>query len=346
VKRFQGSGIVTIRIVLVLVTAAIAWCANDISMASTNLRMGLDGGGWLLVLDKSENQLEIIDPATLKIVGKVPTGEAPHEVAASADGRYAFVCNYGTDAKPGSTISMIDLAERKEFRRIDLAPLLSPHGVTQSGGKIYFTVQGSRAVARYDPAANKVDWLMGTGQAGTHMVVASPGGDKIYTANRQSGSVTMIRPAPSGDLPSMLQVATGPGSEGMDISPDGKELWVAHRIDGKLSIIDTASDKVTAVIDAGKGPVRVKFTPNGERVLVSDPATGDVIAFDQATRKEIKLLHIGGGPSGILMEPDGKRAFVAESVANKLAIVDLRTLTVVGTVDAGREPDGMAWAGR
>ncbi|HEY6332327.1 MAG TPA: beta-propeller fold lactonase family protein [Blastocatellia bacterium] len=300
----------------------------------------------LLVLDKSESQLAIIDPVSLKVVGKVPTGNAPHEVIASADGRYAFVSNYGTAQSPGKTLSMIDIAARKGFRTIDLGPLVRPHGITESAGKIYFTIEGNRAVARYDPVANQIDWLMGTGQSGTHMVVVAPARDKLYTANTQSGSVTMIRLAPSGNLPSIEQIATGPGSEGIDISPDGKQIWVAHRLDGKLSVIETDSDKVVATFDAGKGPIRVKFTPDGRWVLVTDSGTGDLIVFDASTQKETRRIHIGGGPGGVLVEPDGKRAFVAEGVANKVAVIDMNSMAVTGEIDPGREPDGMAWAGR
>src|SRR5215510_5902640 len=78
--------------------------------------------GALLVLNKSESTLAIVDPATLKVLARVPTGEAPHEVAASEDGRFAFVSNYGTGDRPGNTISVIDIAARKELKRVDLSP--------------------------------------------------------------------------------------------------------------------------------------------------------------------------------------------------------------------------------
>jgi YVTN family beta-propeller protein len=158
----------------------------------------------LLVLNKSESTLAIVDPATLKVVARVPTGEAPHEVAASADGRFAFVCNYGTAERPGNTISIIDISARKEVNRVDLGALLRPHGITESNGKIYFTIEGSRAVARYDPAAARVDWTMGTGQTGTHMVVAARTREKIYTANIGSNTISAI------ELEEALRVLTSP----------------------------------------------------------------------------------------------------------------------------------------
>jgi YVTN family beta-propeller protein len=304
-----------------------------------------NAGSALLVLNKAESTLAIIDPTTLQVLGRVPTGEAPHEVIASADGRLAFVSNYGA-GKPGNTISVIDIAAKKELRRVDLGPLLRPHGITESGGKIYFTIEGSRAVARYDPSENRIDWLMGTGQTGTHMVVVAPDRGKLYTANTVSGNVTMIRLTDAQGAAPIVQIEAGKGAEGIDISPDGHWLWVAHRGDGGLSIIDTSTDKVVETLKAGQQPIRVKFTPDGKQVLVSDAFGGDLIIFDAAARKETRRIRIGSTPVGILIAPDGQRAFVAQGGANKVAVVNLETFAIDKSIDPGKGPDGMAWAGR
>jgi YVTN family beta-propeller protein len=298
----------------------------------------------LLVLNKSDSALAIIDPGTLKILGTVPTGTAPHEVAASADGRLAFVCNYGTGPAPGNTISIVDIRARKELMRLDLGPLTRPHGITEAGGKVYFTVEGSRAVARIDPSTLKVDWVMGTGQDGTHMVVVSPDQSKLYTANIAAGTVTMIRLKPIQGAESITQIQVGKGSEAIDISPDGREVWTAHRSDSAMSVIDTAADKVKATFQTAKSPFRVKFTPDGRRALVSDPVAGEVVVYDGSSHQEIKRIKIGGAPVGILIQPDGARAYIAETGANKVAVLDLASLEVSATIDPGREPDGMAWA--
>jgi YVTN family beta-propeller protein len=297
-----------------------------------------------LVLNKSDNALAIIDPRTLKVLGTVPTGTAPHEVAASADGRLAFVCNYGTGPAPGNTISIVDIGARKELTRLDLGPLIRPHGITEAGGKIYFTIEGSRAVARIDPGSSRIDWIMGTGQDGTHMVVVTPDHTKLYTANIASGTVTMIRLVPVQGADSIAQIPVGKGSEAIDMSPDGREVWIAHRSDSGMSIIDTATDKVKASFQTAKAPFRVKFTPDGRRVLVSDPMAGEVIVYDASSHQETKRIKIGGAPVGILIQPDGTRAYIAETQGNKVAVLDLSSMEVTGTIDPGREPDGMAWA--
>jgi DNA-binding beta-propeller fold protein YncE len=191
----------------------------------------------LLALNKQESTLAVIEPATMKVVGKVPTGDSPHEVVTSADGKTAFVANYGGQQTPGNSLSVIDLTMLKETRRVDLAPLLRPHGLVEIGGRIYFTAEVNRSVARYDPATNKVDWLMGTGQNGSHMVVVSADQKRIYTANIGSDSVTAFEfnntpPAAS----KITQIPVGKQPEAIDLAPDGKEIWVGLNAEGAVDV--------------------------------------------------------------------------------------------------------------
>ncbi|MBI1745972.1 MAG: YncE family protein [Acidobacteria bacterium] len=300
----------------------------------------------LLVLNKADNQMAIIDPATRQIIARLPTGESPHEVTVSADGRLAFISNFGAGAKPGHTLTVIDIELQKVVRTVELGALLRPHGIVERGGKVYFTVEGSRAVARYDPQADRVDWVMGTGQSGTHMLVVTPDQKKLYTTNMGSDTVTIMELSAAAGPGKISHINVGKGPEAIDLSADGRELWVAHRGDGELSIIDTTTDRVKETIKVGRFPIRVKFAADGRRVLVSDAQTGELAIFDAASRKEIKRLPVGTSPVGILIAPDGRRAFIAATESDKVSVIDLESLTVVGTIAPGRGPDGMAWRGK
>jgi YVTN family beta-propeller protein len=309
----------------------------------TNIVLAQTPSPVLLVLNKEENSLTIVDPVAGKVIGRAPTGEAPHEVSASADGKLAFVANYGA-RDPGSTISLIDVASAKELRRVDVSPLRRPHGITVADGKVYFTAEVNKLIARYDPATNQIDWLLGTGQNGTHMVLFSKDMNHIFTANIGSDSVTIMDrvPVPLGWNETVIPVGKGP--EGNDLSPDGKELWAAHSRDGGVSIIDVTSKKVVGTLDLGtKRSNRLKFTPDGKRVLVSDLEAGDLVVIDAQARKWIKRMKVGRNPEGILITPDGSRAYVAVAGDNQVVILDLKTLEITGHISTGAGPDGMAW---
>lgn len=314
----------------------------------------------LLALSKRDHTVAIIDPATLKVLAKAPVGEDPHEVIASTDGKTAYVSNYGGGAY--NTLAVIDLVAQKPLSSIDLAALRGPHGLDFLGNKVWFTAEAAKAIGSYDPASKKIDWILGTGQNRTHMISVSQDMKRIITTNVSSGTVSIIENAaprpvgpptgtpppqfgpPGGDWDETV-VRVGNGSEGFDVSPDGKEIWVANAQDGTISIIDSAAKNVTDTLSASvPGANRLKFTPDGTRVLVSSLRLPDVLVLDAATRKEIKRIKVGHGAAGIQMQPDGARAFVACTPDNYVAVIDLKSLEVTSHIDVGPQPDGLAWA--
>lgn len=292
----------------------------------------------LLVLNKAEATLAIVDPNTGKVIGRISTGQGPHEVV--VDGRTAFVTNYGSGPAPGNSLSIIDLVAQKE-RRFDVAPMARPHGIAVSAGKVWFTAEGSKLIARFDPQTNKLDAMLGTGQNSTHMVELSKDGKEIYTANISSGSISIFTNPPAW---TQTVVAVGKGPEGFDVSVDGLELWTANSQDGTVSIIDLKYKQLKETFDVGtKRSNRLKLTLDRKLALISDLAGNELVVLDVASRKVIKRIAIGKAPEGILLDPSGKRAFIAVSGDNHVAILDLDKLIVIGKLETGASPDGMAW---
>jgi YVTN family beta-propeller protein len=322
---------------------------RSISIAAITLTMAAaDAGaqrsnGRLLVLNKEDATFTAIDPDSGKVLGTVPVGQGPHELVASPDGKWAFASNYGSGAEPGHTISMIDLAAMKELRRIDVAPLSRPHGLAFAGGKLYFTAEANKTIARYDPAADKVDWKFETGQDATHMVLVARGGSPIFTANIASNSISEIEQG-SGGAWTQTVIPVGKGPEGIELSPDGKEVWTAHSRDGGVSVIDVASKKVVGTIDAAtKRSNRIKLTRDGKFALISDIDTGELVVVDASSRKAIKRLALGKSPEGVLVPPSGSRAFVAVTGDDNVAVIDVNKWEVERRIQTGKGPDGMAW---
>lgn len=311
----------------------------------------------LLALSKQDQTLSIVDPASLRVIARVPVGNDPHEVIASTDGKTAYVSNYGFGKY--HTLAVVDLLNGRAEPSIDVAPLGGPHGLAFAGGKVWFTSEVAKAIGRYNPVSRKVDWVLGTGQNRIHMLYVSPDEKLLVATNVVSGTVSIIEkegmrmPGPPGQVNAsgmrldwnVSNVKVGNGSEGFDISPDRREIWVANAQDATISVIDVAAKKAVATLPTeAKGANRLKFTPDGKRVLVS--MGPDLAVFDRSTRRIIKKIPVGHGSAGILIEPDGRRAFVACSPDNYIAVVDLATLKAVGHLDVGRNPDGMAWAVR
>jgi YVTN family beta-propeller protein len=311
----------------------------------------------LLVLSKRDHTLSVVDTATLKVVARMPSGPDPHEVTASTDGKLAYISNYGFGAY--NTITVVDLIAQKTLRAIDLGVLHGPHGLDYAGDKLYFTAETNKVFGRYDPATGQVDWIMGTGQDRTHMIAVWQDLSRIVTSNVTSATVSIFekiaaRPGPGGPPPGASQpqwtqtvIGVGHGSEGFDIAPSGSEIWVANAQDGTVSVIDVASKKNVATLQAGVGGAnRLKFTPDGKLVLISSLGGTDLVVLDAGTRRQAKRIKLGRGAAGIQMDPDGSRAFVACTPDNYVAVIGLKTLTLTSRIDAGQEPDGLAWTAK
>src|SRR5271154_4162000 len=263
------------------------------TVASTVLSAQSTPTGALLALSKKDHTLAIVNPATLEVIAKVPIGNDPHEVIASSDGKTAYVSNYGFGAF--NTLAVVDLVGQKALPAVNLGPLRGPHGLDFVGGKLWFTAEAAKAIGSYDPATMKVDWILGTGQNRTHMIFVSQDLKWIVTTNVSSGTVSIIEktagrpgPPPGGPPPGSggpppgpppgppggdwneTVVRAGNGSEGFDVSPDGREIWVANAADGTVSIINVAGKQVTQTlaVDVG-GANRLKFTLDGKLAFVS-----------------------------------------------------------------------------
>ena len=317
--------------------------------------------GTLLVLNKSDNTVSLIDLSTRKTVATVPTGVGPHEVAVSPDGKTAVIANYGAQT-PGSSLTIVDVPGKKVIKTIDLGEYRRPHGIVWlKGNHVVVTAEGNKALLVVDINAGRISNAVVTNQNVSHMVAVSPRHGRAFVANIGSGSVTVI------DLKAnerITDIQTGAGAEGIDISPDEKEVWVTNRAANTVSVIDAGSLKVTNTLSSKDFPIRVKFAPGGKFVLVSNARSGDLAIFDAGTKAEIKRVSMevkaneasnSSGrifsqfgrspvPVGILVAPGLAHAFVANTNADIVTMIDLKTWQIADRLTTGKEPDGLGYS--
>ncbi len=295
----------------------------------------------LLVVNKSESSLSFVAPATGEEVGRVGTGHAPHEVAVSLDGRWAYVTDYGTGPGPGRTVTVVDILGRRVARTLELGRHTRPHGVdVAADGTLWVTTEGTAHVLRVDPETGSILTEAETGERVTHMVVVSSAANRVYTANIGSGTVTAV----DGETGAVLaQIETGAGAEGLALSTDGRKVYASNREAGTLSEIDVATNRVTRTLEVGAFPIRVEVLPDGRRALVSNAEANELAVVDLHEWRVERRIPVGAVPVGIQVTPDGTRAYVANTQEDRVSVVDLMKWEVVGSIVAGREPDGMAW---
>ena len=305
----------------------------------------------LIVLNKSDHEAVLVDPVKLEPVARIATGRGPHEVAVSPDGRLAYVSNYGMYGvfregqrvnEPGNTISVLDLEKRAVKDTFDLGAYAKPHGiaVSRDGKRLWVTCEDAQSVLELDAASGAILKAWKTAQETSHMIVPAVDETRLFVANIRSGSVTIIERATDR----VTSLVTAPGAEGIDVSPDGREVWVTNRADSSISVLDARRDTVIAKVESGgRFPIRVKFTPDGREAWVSCLQSNAVTVFDARTRKLLATLPVGAAPVGIQMAADGKRAFVANTNDDLVTVIDVAARKVIATFTTGNEPDGMGW---
>lgn len=314
--------------------------------------------GTLLVVNKGDDSVWLLDAADGRRIAALPTGREPHEVAVSRDGRRAVVADYG-GPRAGNTLTVIDLPGKRVERTVDLGEHLRPHGMAwlPDGRRVVVTSEVRRAVVVVDVDAGAVLGAVSTGEEGTHMLALSADGGRVYTTNVGSGTVSAI------DLATMTLVGTGragAGPEGFDLSPDGRELWVGNRGDHTVSVLDAATLREVARLPAPRLPFRVDFTPDGARAVVATPQSGTLRVYDVPGRALAAAVEMRfdapsatgprprmdgpGAPLGVVVSADGSHAFAANANAPVVTVVDLRRGEIVAYFATGRGPDGIAYS--
>jgi len=319
--------------------------------------------GTLLVLNKTDNTVSFIEWPGNRLVTTLPTGVGPHEVAVSPNGTLAVVSNYGIQAQPGNSLTVLDILAGRVVKTIDLAEHRRPHGITWlNKNELAVTAEGSGALLIVDITSGKILNAIPTLQSISHMVTIARKLNRAFVANIGSGTVTVID---LNEMKKITDVKTGAGAEGIDISPEEKEVWVTNRAANTISVIDARNLKVTATIESKEFPIRVKFVPDGQYALISNARSGDVAVFNVKLRKEIKRVpmtakataassdsqRIFGNqfgnspvPVGILVAPELKHAFIANTNADLITAIDLKSWQIAGRLTAGKEPDGLGYS--
>ena len=317
--------------------------------------------GTLLVVNKSDDTLSMLDLETGSVVAVLPTGSGPHEVVVSPDGTTAVISNYGPGEQPGNSLTVIDVADAAVVSTIDLGDYRHPHGLAwlPDNRRILVTAEDNRALLLVDVTQGAVERVIKTDAAVSHMVAIDPAARYAYVANIGSGSVSVID-IQAGRL--QTTIAAGAGTEGIAVSPDGRQLWATNREAGTVTVMDAKSMEVLTTLPVTGFPIRVKLSPDGKEALVSRATASRVEFFDTETLeskgevsmpREFNLSRgrwLGGGfgyrtlPIGILYHPDGKTVYVANAYGGFIAVLDVASRRVTATLQAGTEPDGLAYS--
>jgi YVTN family beta-propeller protein len=199
----------------------------------------------LYVTTELDNAITVIDPTTLKIVGKVPTGAAQsHMLALSHDGKRGYTANVG----PGS-VSVLDLVGRKTIAVIPVSGEVQRIAISSDDRHVFTSDQTAPRLAVIDTATNKIaDWiaLPGTGYG----AAATADGRWLLVAIPSTKEVAVVDPAAKKVV---RRIAVPAKPQEILLRPDGKVAYVSCNVSGKVAVIDLNNWNVAKTFSTSAG---------------------------------------------------------------------------------------------
>jgi len=305
--------------------------------------------GLLLVANKGNQTLGIVDPEAGREVAEIPEGGITgHEVAASPEGQTAYVPIYGNSGvgRPGTdgrTMAVIDLASRRVVRTLDFDKPLRPHCAVfgPKNGLLYITTELADSITVIDPKSLRIVSSIPTGQRESHMLAITQDGQRGYTANVGPGTVSAL------DLVAKKTLAIipiSPQTQRIALSPDDRWAFTADQTAPRLAVIDTSTNTLKTWVSLPTVAYGTAATPDGRWLLITLPDANKIGVLDIETMKIARTVAVGKMPQEILVRPDGEVAYVSCQAAGKIAAVNLKTWAVDKLIAAGPDADGLAWA--
>jgi DNA-binding beta-propeller fold protein YncE len=310
---------------------------------------GAPASGRLLVANKGDRTLSIIDPDTDKQIVAVPEqGITGHEVAASLDGKRAFVPIYGNSGvgRPGTDgqlMRVIDLESHDIVGTVDFGKGVRPHCavINRKTGLLYITTENERAITIVDPASLKIVGTIPTGAEQSHMLAVSADGRYGYTSNVKPGSVSVL------DLKERKVLQVLPVcdvAQRISLSVDGRFVFTSDQITPRLAVIDTARVGVKQWVTLPGTGYGTAPTPDGKTLVVAIIDKNEVALVDLESMKVTGEIPVPKAPQEVLVRPDGAVAYVSCDASRQVAVIDLKNRKVRSLIDAGAGADGLAWA--
>ncbi|MGN6555467.1 MAG: YncE family protein, partial [Verrucomicrobiota bacterium] len=341
----QAALAVVLRLVLILASLNLA---SELNAAEPRTATS---SGRLLVANKGDHTLSIVDPVAGRVIAATAEdGITGHEVAASPDGRRAFVPIYGNagvgrPGTDGSLLRVIDLEKHELSGTVDFGRGVRPHCavIGPKNGLLYVTTEIENSVTIIDPRALKIVGTIPTGQPESHMLAISRDGRRGYTANVGPGTVSVL------DLEAKKLLTVIPisrSTQRIALSVDDRWAFTADQTHPQLAVIDTATNGIRSWIALPGTAYGTAPTPDGRWLIVALDRINQIGVIDLSRMKLVRTLDVPRSPQEVLIQPDGAKAYVSCSASRQVAMIDLKNWTVEKLITTGAGADGLAWAAK
>ncbi|HZA71202.1 MAG TPA: beta-propeller fold lactonase family protein [Nitrososphaeraceae archaeon] len=238
-----------------------------------------------------------------------------------------------------NSVSVVDLSTNQVIENISVGD--SPHDIKISDDQqiVYTTDTDSGTISIINASSKSLIDQIKTNVTALHGIAIR--NDTLYAGDVYGGRVLVIK---GGQIIDQIKVGSGP--EYIEISPDGRFMYVAN-LWSPISVVDLRDgNKVIKSIDSGITPHGLSFNKNGSRLFIVNMHSNTLSVIDSQKHEIIKTISVGDRPEYVKLTPDEKFAYVTNLGSGTVSKVDENTIEVIDEIHIGdtKGPHGIAFS--
>jgi YVTN family beta-propeller protein len=293
------------------------------------------------VTNSKGDDVTVIDPATMKVVGSIKVGDNPHGLITSPDRRTLYVSVEGTDE-----LVAVDIATNQVKSRAKVGRAPNEVSITRDGRYVFVPLRNDNAIDVVDIATMKVVDRMKT-PAMPHNTYVSADGRHLYLGSMAGSRITIFDTATHKQI---NEIAPGDWVRPIALRRDEKLAYVALSKLHGFAVVDLKEGKTTRRVELPALPAGTEIppydtlthglalTPDERELYVTSMAGKAVYAFSVPDLKQLAKIDVGRFPNWISIAPDGSLVWVSNQLDDSVSAIDTRTKKVVATIPVGHEP--------
>ena len=305
--------------------------------------------GRILTANQGANSVSLIDVATDTAYGTIPTGQQPHHVLATPDGKEFWVSLYKENR-----VQVFDAKTLAEVASVDVGGSNDDLAFDPQGRRLYVSLGQNNAIAVVDVAAHKLVQTVKVGSV-PHGVKVTPDGKTLLVTNTADNTISVLSLEPEAKVDATVKTGANPFE--VTISPDSNTAYVSNFLGDSVSVVDLRLKKTVSTIRSGKQPAMIALVagaqaqggqaqntaPSGKDLLaVANTGSADVWFIDPATRKLVTRVPAGQGAHGVVATPAGK-LYVTNANDSTVTVIDQAATRDLKTLAVANNPNGLTY---
>jgi YVTN family beta-propeller protein len=282
------------------------------------------------------NTVDVIDPATYKVVDHFAVGRLPQHVTPSWDLKTLWVLN-----DRGNSLTRID---PRTGAKKETIPVLDPYNMyyTPDGKYAIVVAEQRERLEFYNAETMKLDHQLWVNCKGVdHMDFTADG--RYLIASCEFGHALVKVDVAKQELVGRLPINPGAMPQDVKTAPDGSVFYVADMDADGVHVVDPNDFRIVAFIPTGKGAHGLYVSRDSRVLYVSNRGEGSISLIDLATRKVTKKWQLPGGGSPDMggVSADGKVLWLSGRYNSEVYAIDTTDGHLLARIPVGKGPHGL-----